>query len=136
MYKPRPIDTSHIELPETIVRLTERLAENNHEVWAQQRMAEGWTYGPGTNDGVERHTDLMRYEELPDSEKEYDRITAMQALKTILALGYGIVDPALDATASVDATNGAVAAVLQRLQDPAPLDLTALLALWKAHTLA
>ena len=45
MYKPRPIDTSHVKLPETIVRLTERLAENNHEIWAQQRLAQGWTYG-------------------------------------------------------------------------------------------
>ena len=41
MYTPHPIDTSHVKLPETITHLTERLAENNHDLWAQQRMAEG-----------------------------------------------------------------------------------------------
>jgi hypothetical protein len=45
MYKQRPIDTSYGKLPETMVHLTERLAENNHDLWAQQRMAESWTYG-------------------------------------------------------------------------------------------
>jgi len=57
----------------------------------------------------------------------------MQTLKTILALDYRIEDPASDATASADAMEGEAAAVFQRLQDSAPLDLTALLALRKAH---
>ena len=57
----------------------------------------------------------------------------MQTLKTILALGCRIEDPASDATVSADAMKAEAAAVLQRLQDPAPLDLTAHLALRKAH---
>ncbi|HEY9671633.1 MAG TPA: RyR domain-containing protein [Waterburya sp.] len=32
----------------------------------------------------------MPYEELPESEKQYDRITAVGVLKTVLALGYCI----------------------------------------------
>ena len=115
MYKPRSIDTSHVKLPETITHLTERLAENNHDLWAQQRLAEGWTYGRRRDDVRKRHPDLKPYGEIPDSEKEYDRITALQTLKTILALGYRIVDPASDATVSADATNGEATAVLQRL---------------------
>lgn len=58
MYKPRPINTSYCKLPETIVHLTERLAENNHDLWAQQRMAESWTYGRRRDDVRKRHPDL------------------------------------------------------------------------------
>jgi hypothetical protein len=32
----------------------------------------------------------VSYEELPESEKQYDRITVLGVLKTILALGYRI----------------------------------------------
>src|SRR6266487_6159586 len=86
MYKPRPIDTSHTELPATLVHLQEQLAENNHDLWAQQRLADGWTYGRRRHDGHKKHPDLVPYKALPESEKVYDRITAMQTLKTILAL--------------------------------------------------
>ena len=36
---------------------------------------------------------LVPYSELPESEKEYDRRTALGALKLILALGYRIEKP-------------------------------------------
>ena len=45
-YQPRPIATEDVVLPDELVRLTERLAEHNHDLWAAQRMAEGWTHGP------------------------------------------------------------------------------------------
>ena len=78
-YQPRPIDTSAIELPEDLLALTERLAENAHDVWAVQRLAEGWTYGPKRDDAAKEHP-----------EKEYDRSAAMETLKAIVALGYKI----------------------------------------------
>ena len=46
MYKPNPIDTSDIVLPDNLLELTEKIAENVHEVWAQGRINEGWTFGP------------------------------------------------------------------------------------------
>ena len=45
-YKPRPIDTADIQLSPEIVNLTQRLAENSHDIWAKQRIADGWIYGP------------------------------------------------------------------------------------------
>jgi hypothetical protein len=90
-YIPRPIDTSRVSLPPPIVELTERLAENAHEVWAQERLAQGWTYGPQRNDTLRQHPSLVPYQQLPESEKVYDRNTAMQTLKAIIALGYRIV---------------------------------------------
>ena len=89
-YTPKPIDTVKITLPTELAALTERLAENAHDVWARQRMAEGWTYGPKRDDKAKTHPDLIPYSDLPDSEKEYDRKAAMETLKAIIAFGYAI----------------------------------------------
>jgi len=40
-YRPRPIDTSHVEPTSAVFQLIERLAENAHGVWAAKRLAEG-----------------------------------------------------------------------------------------------
>ena len=40
-----PVDTSDIVLPEELLTLTEKIAENVHDVWAVGRIAEGWPYG-------------------------------------------------------------------------------------------
>lgn len=89
-YTPQPIDTAAVELTEDIHQLTERLAEHAHDVWAAQRLAAGWTYGPVRDDANKHHPCLVPYAELPDSEKEYDRQAALQTLKAIIALGYRI----------------------------------------------
>lgn len=89
-YTPQPIDTSHVTLPESISGLIERLAENTHEVWAKQRFEEGWVYGPSRNDQEKTHPGLVAYANLSESEKDYDRNTAVETLKLILALGFEI----------------------------------------------
>jgi hypothetical protein len=92
-YQPRPIDTSAISLPPDLEALTERLAESTHDIWAVQRTAQGWTWGPARDDAHKKHPDLIPYADLPESEKQYDRNTAVQTLKAIIALGYHIVKP-------------------------------------------
>ncbi|HEX5736352.1 MAG TPA: RyR domain-containing protein [Blastocatellia bacterium] len=89
-YKPKPIDTTGVKLSDDIVELTELLAKNAHDIWAQQRMAEGWRYGPERSDARKEHPSLVPYEELSESEKEYDRNAAIETLKAIIALGYRI----------------------------------------------
>ena len=89
-YTPKPIDTSEVVLSDELLDLTERLAENTHEIWAQQRMSEGWTWGPGRDDRAKKHPDLIPYRDLSESEKEYDRMTAIETLKVIVGLGYRI----------------------------------------------
>lgn len=89
-YQPAPLATAHIELSPTILELTEQLAQNIHEVWAQGRMADGWRYGPQRDDAKKEHPSLVPYDQLSESEKEYDRSTALQTLKTMIALGYSI----------------------------------------------
>lgn len=92
-YDPKPIDTNSIELPRHLVDLTELLAENAHDHWALQRLAEGWSWGAKRDDTAKTHPDLVPYCELEDSEKEYDRKSAMETLKAILKLGYRIEGP-------------------------------------------
>ena len=92
-YEPRPIDTSHVTLTNEILQLTERLAENAHDLWAVKRLAEGWTHGPKKDGDIKQTPLLVPYAELPDSEKQYDRDLALKTLKALLALGYSLVPP-------------------------------------------
>lgn len=89
-YEPRPIDTSKVELSAELLQLTEQLAENAHDNWARRRLSEGWTWGRVRDDAAKQHPDLVPYSELAESEKHYDRDTAMETLKAIVALGYRI----------------------------------------------
>lgn len=70
--------------------LIEDMARNVHEVWAQNRIDDGWTYGPVRDDAKKNHPCLIPYDELPESEKEYDRATSQETLKLILKLGFRI----------------------------------------------
>jgi hypothetical protein len=91
-YQPNPVDTSHIDLGQ-LGGLTEFLAEQGHEVWAQKRMAEGWTYGPARDDKLKQTPDMMAYEKLSDSERDYDRKMSAHTLKLILDQGYQLSPP-------------------------------------------
>lgn len=90
-YVPQPMDTSDIQLPEGLNVLIEQMAKNVHEVWAQSRMEQGWTYGPERNDQLKQHPCLVPYEQLPEEEKAYDRDTALGTLKLITKLGFKIM---------------------------------------------
>ena len=92
-YEPQPVDTSSIDLAPGILELTEKLAEHAHEVWARQRIADGWSFGETRNDDAKEHPCLIPYADLSDSEKQYDRNAALETLKVISALGYRIVPP-------------------------------------------
>lgn len=89
-YNPKPVDTTSIKLGADIIELGEKIAENVHDVWAVGRIKEGWTYGEERNDTEKTHPCLVPYDELMDSEKQYDRDTAMETLKLIQKLGYVI----------------------------------------------
>lgn len=90
-YTPKPIDLSDVELTEDLNDLREAIAENAHDVWAVERMAQGWTYGPQRDD-IKKHTPCMvAYSQLPESEKKFDRDMAMNTLKLVRKLGYDLV---------------------------------------------
>lgn len=93
-YDPKPIDNSKVELSSDLNQLIETLARNNHDLWAQGRIAEGWRYGP-VRDAEKKETPLLvSYDELPDSEKAYDRQNAVETLKSIVHFGGNVEVPA------------------------------------------
>lgn len=90
MYTPKPINTDDIELSEDIMELCELISKNTHDVWAEVRIKDGWSYGERRDDERKLHPCLIPYEELPEAEKEYDRSTSLETLKLIVKLGYNI----------------------------------------------
>lgn len=89
-YKPKPIDLSDIILSDNLQELIELLARNTHKVWAETRIKNGWTYGKKRDDILKQHPCLLPYNEILDSEKEYDRTIALNIVKLMIKLGYNI----------------------------------------------
>jgi hypothetical protein len=89
-YEPHPIDLSDVDLPEELMELREAIAENAHEVWAQGRKEQGWTYGSERNDALKQTPDMIPYSDLTDEEKFFDREMAMNTIKLLKKLGYNI----------------------------------------------
>ena len=89
-YTPKPINTSGVEISPSLLSLTEKLAEHTQEIWAEERLAQGWRWGGKRDDAMKLHPCLVPYDELPESEKKFDRDTALGTLRAVLALGYRI----------------------------------------------
>ena len=90
-YNPDPAAvTAGVSLPAGLVELRERLAAHVHDVWAAQRLKDGWRYGPNRDDAKKTHPGLVPYARLSEGEKEYDRLAALHTLRAIIALGYKI----------------------------------------------
>lgn len=90
-YEPQPVNLSEIQLTEELSELQEAIAENAHDVWAAARIREGWSYGTKRDDANKKHPDLIPYSALPDSEKDYDRLMALDTIKLVKKLGFDIV---------------------------------------------
>lgn len=90
-YVPQPIDTKDVVLPKELNSLVEQMAKNVHEIWAETRISQGWTYGIERNDAEKKHPCLVPYEELPEEEKVYDRNTSVETLKFILKAEFDII---------------------------------------------
>ena len=89
-YHPKLLELKHMELPDILDELREAIAENAHDRWALERQSEGWTYGPKRDDSTLETPDMVPYAQLPESEKQYDRVMAEDTLKLLTALGYKI----------------------------------------------
>jgi voltage-gated potassium channel Kch len=62
----------------------ETLAELEHERWRQERLADGWNWGPERDYGEQTHPDLVPWERLAEAEREVDR-DAVRGLPSSLA---------------------------------------------------
>jgi hypothetical protein len=82
------MDTSEVEIGGELLSLAEALARNTHEIWAQMRVREGWSYGPTRDDLRKSHPCLVRYEEMSEADREFDRAMMIETLKAAIALGF------------------------------------------------
>ncbi len=89
-YYPTPIDTTDVVLPQEILDVAETLSKNTHEVWASGKIKEGFIYDTVTDDTKKTHNCLIPYDQLSETEKEYDLNTALETVRLLLKLGFRI----------------------------------------------
>ncbi len=117
-YIPSPLDTSKIKLSEDILQLTDFYAENAHEVWAEEKMAQGWTHGPKLDEEKKEHPMLVPFKELPENEKRYDRNVAQENIKAILSTGYRIERPTDDSLNEESDLDAKAKLILTQFKNP------------------
>lgn len=89
-YEPKPMNTDDVQLAPDLLELREVLARNIHELWARQRMNEGWQWGATYDKGARTHPNLVDYDQLAEIDKDDDRVMALETLKVLTGLGYRI----------------------------------------------
>lgn len=89
-YEPHPLNLDDVSIEPELLELREAIAENAHEVWAKTRKDQGWSYGPERDDAKKLHPDMIPYNLLPESEKEYDRQMAIKTIKLVKKLGWDL----------------------------------------------
>lgn len=87
-YVPNPTLVPIEDLPKFIKDEIENMAENIHEVWSIQRMAEGWLFGETFDLMAKKHPSLKPYAELDESQKEYDRNTGLATISFLMNEGF------------------------------------------------
>lgn len=80
-----------IPIPDGLISDLERIAGSVHRVWMRGRMDEGWKWGPHRDDQKMENPCIVPYEQLSETDKEYDRQTVLQTIRALLALGYQII---------------------------------------------
>jgi ryanodine receptor 2 len=112
-YKPAPLDLSAIELTPKMEELVDRLAENTHNVWARERISQGWTYGLNEDSEKKRSPHLVLYQFVDEAIKIANRNTASETVRTLLVYGY-VLDPPSSDQQNAEADEGVAKATTCR----------------------
>ncbi|XP_052001465.1 LOW QUALITY PROTEIN: ryanodine receptor 3 [Xyrauchen texanus] len=96
-YKPTPLDLSDVKLTPAQELLVDKLAENAHNVWAKDRIKQGWTYGIQQDVKSKRNPRLVPYALLDERTKKSNRDSLREAVRTLIGYGYNIEPPDQDA---------------------------------------
>ncbi|XP_029705799.1 ryanodine receptor 3 isoform X16 [Takifugu rubripes] len=92
-YKPAPLDLSDVKLTGGQEVLVDKLAENAHNVWAKDRIKQGWTYGIQQDVKSRRNPRLVPYALLDERTKKSNRDSLREAIRTLVGYGYDIDPP-------------------------------------------
>ncbi|XP_072481377.1 ryanodine receptor 3 isoform X6 [Notamacropus eugenii] len=89
-YKPAPLDLSDVKLLPPQEILVDKLAENAHNVWAKDRIKQGWTYGIQQDLKNKRNPRLVPYALLDERTKKSNRDSLREAVRTFIGYGYNV----------------------------------------------
>ncbi|XP_066527985.1 ryanodine receptor 2 [Hoplias malabaricus] len=89
-YRPAPVDQSSVSLTSDLEHLVEALAKNEHNIWARERIKQGWTYATQQDIKSKRSPQLVPFSLLEERNRRCNLVAARDALGTLLGLGYTI----------------------------------------------
>ncbi|XP_017311642.1 ryanodine receptor 3 isoform X2 [Ictalurus punctatus] len=101
-YKPSPLELSDVKLTPGQEVLVDKLAENAHNVWAKDRIKQGWTYGIQQDLKSRRNPRLVPYSLLDERTKKSNRDSLREAIRTLIGYGYNIEPPDQEAAHVVE----------------------------------
>uniref|UniRef100_A0A665TL55 Ryanodine receptor 3 n=1 Tax=Echeneis naucrates TaxID=173247 RepID=A0A665TL55_ECHNA len=101
-YKPAPLELSDVKLNSGQEVLVDKLAENAHNVWAKDRIKQGWTYGIQQDIKSRRNPRLVPYALLDERTKKSNRDSLREAIRTMVGYGYDIDPPDQEVVHVVD----------------------------------
>uniref|UniRef100_A0A670XZ75 Ryanodine receptor 2 n=1 Tax=Pseudonaja textilis TaxID=8673 RepID=A0A670XZ75_PSETE len=107
-YKPAPMDLSCIKLTPSQESMVDKLAENAHNVWARDRIRQGWTYGIQQDVKNRRNPRLVPYTLLDDRTKKSNKDSLREAVRTLISYGYNLEAPDQDHAARPDVLDGMI----------------------------
>lgn len=102
-YKPAPLDLSAAVLNPKMEELIDLLAENTHNLWAKERIQQGWTYGLNEDGENRRSPHLVPYSKVDEAIKKANRDTASETVRTLLIYGYNLDPPTGEANEALAA---------------------------------
>ncbi|MEQ2215294.1 Ryanodine receptor 3, partial [Xenoophorus captivus] len=101
-YKPAPLELSDVKLTLGQEILVDKLAENAHNVWAKDRIKQGWTYGIQQDLKSRRNPRLVPYALLDERTKKSNRDSLREAIRTMVGYGYDIDPPDQEVVHALD----------------------------------
>ena len=119
-YTPHPEYVAHIKLPEEIMPLADMLAENAHEIWAKDRLAEAEKKKAKGKDVNPYDDPFMKpFHELNKQKQKTDYLSALNTIKLLYKLGFKITQ---DKNAVVEYKPNARTADGQYIPNPINVD--------------
>ncbi|XP_040906318.1 ryanodine receptor 2 [Toxotes jaculatrix] len=89
-YRPAPVDLSQVFLSPVHQEVVNLLAENDHNVWARERIKQGWTYGAQQDVKAKRSPYLVPYSLLDERSRRVGIESVREIVCTLLAYGYSL----------------------------------------------